>query len=267
MKTHLFIFDEPLVTLTMSAVFLQASSYSLMGTAHQASQLFEKLQTYQPDVLLINPQLCSKPELESLKEQLENRGTQIIVFDTQPCNSLPTATLLQRPANISKHTFPLEAFEKLLVHSPGQAPLMQLPGSDATIKVMLVDDSSLVKLVVENALREHPALKLVTHAKNGKVALEQLPQIMPDIILLDLEMPVMDGVSFLKQARSRTQAKIIVMSTITHQKTEQLKSLGADGLFEKPENLLSLNLQQQSGSRLASDIMRVVQHSHFLIGT
>ncbi len=80
-------------------------------------------------------------------------------------------------------------------------------------KIMLVDDSSMMRLIIRNLLISDPNFTVTSSVDNGKRAIEDLTLSDPDLILLDLEMPEMDGIEFLRTARTRTRAKIVVLSS------------------------------------------------------
>jgi len=118
-------------------------------------------------------------------------------------------------------------------------------------KVMIVEDSNVMRLVIRNMINTNPNLMVVKTAANGKEALELLPSAQPDLILLDLEMPEMGGLEFLRQARLKTRAKIVVLSSIAiagSPVAAQARSLGADGVISKPSGSVSYDLEEKRGS-------------------
>jgi chemotaxis response regulator CheB len=120
-------------------------------------------------------------------------------------------------------------------------------------KIMLVDDSSMMRLIIRNLLITDPNLSVPSSVENGKKALAELDVVQPDLILLDLEMPEMDGIEFLRLARSKTKAKIIVLSSIApagSPKAAQALSLGADAIISKPSGAVSFDLKDARGSEL-----------------
>ncbi len=128
-------------------------------------------------------------------------------------------------------------------------------------KVMLVDDSSMMRLIVRNLLTTDPNLTVVSSADNGKQALDELPKAQPDLILLDLEMPQMDGIEFLRAARPSTKAKVIVLTSIApagSPKAAQALSLGADAIISKPSGAVSFDLEKARGTELFSTIYRLL---------
>ena len=120
-------------------------------------------------------------------------------------------------------------------------------------RIMLVDDSSMMRLIIRNLLLTDSNLTIVNSAENGKKALEALPTAQPDLILLDLEMPEMDGIEFLRLGRSKTKAKIIVLTSVApagSSKATLALSLGADAIISKPSGAVSFDLKEARGSEL-----------------
>jgi two-component system, chemotaxis family, protein-glutamate methylesterase/glutaminase len=118
-------------------------------------------------------------------------------------------------------------------------------------KVMIVEDSSAMRLIIRNLINTNPNLIVVKTAANGKEALELLPAAQPDLILLDLEMPEMGGLEFLRLARLKTRAKIVILSSVAiagSPVTAQARSLGADGVISKPSGAVSFDLQEKRGA-------------------
>lgn len=118
-------------------------------------------------------------------------------------------------------------------------------------KVMIVEDSNVMRLVIRNMINTNPNLIVVKTASNGKEALELLPSTQPDLILLDLEMPEMGGLEFLRLARLKTRAKIVVLSSIAiagSTAASQARSLGADAVISKPSGAVSYDLEEKRGA-------------------
>ena len=128
--------------------------------------------------------------------------------------------------------------------------------------VMIVDDSTIMRTVITDFLKDDPHLTVVAFAPNGKEALEKLGKVRPDLILLDIEMPEMNGLEFLRHARLKSRAKVIVLSSVTpmgSNKAAQARALGADGLVSKPSGAVSYDLAQKRGSELIEMIHRVLE--------
>jgi two-component system, chemotaxis family, protein-glutamate methylesterase/glutaminase len=106
------------------------------------------------------------------------------------------------------------------------------------IRVFLVDDASAVRRLVTNALNQDPALEVVGTAADGQMALARLAELRPDVVLLDLEMPVMDGLETLVALRkTHPRLPVIMFSRLTQRGVEatvRALTLGADDYVPKP---------------------------------
>lgn len=110
--------------------------------------------------------------------------------------------------------------------------------STPQIEVMVVDDSAVVRGFITRILESDSAIKVVYSAHNGQMAVGGLDNCKPDIILLDVEMPIMDGITAIPQllAKSPT-SKIIMCSTLTTHNGEitmKAMQLGAVDCITKP---------------------------------
>ncbi|MFT6657814.1 chemotaxis-specific protein-glutamate methyltransferase CheB [Maritalea sp.] len=91
------------------------------------------------------------------------------------------------------------------------------PGANATsVRVMLVDDSAVVRGLMRRWIDAEPGMDIVASAINGQEAVSEAARVQPDIIILDLEMPVLSGMQALPQLRQiAPTAKILIASTLT----------------------------------------------------
>ncbi len=129
-------------------------------------------------------------------------------------------------------------------------------------KVMVVDDAAMMRLVIRNMLGQDPKLHLAGFAANGKEALERLDKVQPDLILLDIEMPEMDGLEFLRHARLKSRARVVVLTSVAPRgsaKAMQALALGADVVISKPSGAVSYDLEEKRGSELRQTIYRLLE--------
>ncbi|MGQ0632590.1 MAG: chemotaxis-specific protein-glutamate methyltransferase CheB [Sporichthyaceae bacterium] len=109
------------------------------------------------------------------------------------------------------------------------------------IRVLVVDDTVVVRRIVTDVLSACPDIEVVGSAPHGKLALTQIPLCTPDVITLDVEMPVMDGLETVAEIRKRwPKLPIIMFSTLTSRgasATLDALALGANDYVTKPSAL------------------------------
>jgi two-component system chemotaxis response regulator CheB len=109
----------------------------------------------------------------------------------------------------------------------------------APIRVMVVDDAVVVRGLVSRWVEEAPGLKLVASLRTGREAVNQLERANPDVVVLDVEMPDLDGIQALPLLLEKKRDLVVIMaSTLTRRNAEvSLKalSLGAADYIPKPE--------------------------------
>src|SRR6201988_3267637 len=105
--------------------------------------------------------------------------------------------------------------------------------------VMIVDDAVVVRGLVSRWIDEEPGLKTVASLRNGREAVDQLTRHNPDVVLLDIDMPDLDGLEALPLLLEKKRDLVVIMSsTLTRRNAEvSLKalSLGASDYIPKPE--------------------------------
>src|SRR6202162_3540757 len=108
------------------------------------------------------------------------------------------------------------------------------------IRILVVDDSVVIRKLLSDTLSADPALEVVGVASDGRIALSKIALLRPDLVTLDIEMPVMDGLQTLVELRKLyPKLPVIMFSTLTEHgaaATLDALSLGASDYATKPSN-------------------------------
>jgi two-component system chemotaxis response regulator CheB len=83
------------------------------------------------------------------------------------------------------------------------------------IKVLVVDDSRVVTKIVTRILEKDPAIQVIDTASNGYEAIEKVQKLKPDVVTLDIEMPLMNGLEALRHIMAHNPLPVIILSTVT----------------------------------------------------
>jgi two-component system chemotaxis response regulator CheB len=117
------------------------------------------------------------------------------------------------------------------------------------IRVLVVDDAVVVRRLVTDVLAADPGIEVVGVAANGRIALQKIEQLGPDLVTLDVEMPEMDGLETIVEIRKRwPRLPVIMFSTLTERAaavTLEALARGASDYVTKPANVGSVLAAQQ----------------------
>jgi two-component system chemotaxis response regulator CheB len=112
------------------------------------------------------------------------------------------------------------------------------------IKVLVVDDSALVRKTISDTLAHDPDIEVVGVANDPLIAMEKVPRLQPDVITLDMEMPRMDGLTYLRQLqKERSPIAVVVISSLTQQGSQialDAMDAGACEVLAKPDGSTSI---------------------------
>ncbi len=128
-------------------------------------------------------------------------------------------------------------------------------------RVLIVDDSFVMRALLADLTASDSAFIIVSEAQNGRVALERAKETKPDLVLLDIEMPEMDGIETLKRLRLLSKAQVIIVSSLTQIGSPiaaEAKRLGAFAVVAKPSGALSLDIDQKKSTEIVCTMRRAV---------
>ncbi len=126
-----------------------------------------------------------------------------------------------------------------------------------TIKVMVVDDSAVIRRVLTDIINKDPALELMAAVADPIFAMKRLEKGWPDVMVLDVEMPRMDGITFLKKLMTEHPIPVVICSTLTEsgaETTMQAMSSGAVDIVTKPK--LGAKSHFQEEERMFLDVIK-----------
>ena len=104
--------------------------------------------------------------------------------------------------------------------------------------ILVVDDSAFMRKIVIDLLEKMPNVQVSKVARNGKQALALLEEYQPDIVLLDVEMPILNGLDTLKVIKEKYDIPVIMLSALTNKEVSiEALNLGAADFVEKPTNI------------------------------
>ena len=112
------------------------------------------------------------------------------------------------------------------------------------IKVLIVDDSAFIRKMLRDLLEIDSSIQVVAAVKNGKEAIEYIQSNPVDVISLDVEMPVMDGIETLKEIMRVKPTPVVMLSSLTKEGAEmtfKALDLGAVNFLAKPTNIFKIS--------------------------
>lgn len=115
------------------------------------------------------------------------------------------------------------------------------------IRVLIVDDSAFMRKMVSDMLNNQLDIEVVDTAKDGAIALSKALELKPDVITLDVEMPVKNGLEALKEIKQSCDSQVIMLSSLTSEGsniTIEALRIGAFDFIQKPSGSISLDIEK-----------------------
>jgi adenylate cyclase len=128
-------------------------------------------------------------------------------------------------------------------------------------RILVVDDSFIMRRLVSDIVASDPLLTVAGTAENGRVALQMVRQLKPDLVLLDIEMPEMSGLETLRRLGLRSPCPVIVLSSLVEgqsREREEAMRLGAAACIGKPSGAISMDIQDKRASEVLATVRRVL---------
>ncbi|TFH64411.1 MAG: chemotaxis response regulator protein-glutamate methylesterase, partial [Candidatus Zixiibacteriota bacterium] len=128
------------------------------------------------------------------------------------------------------------------------------------IRVLIVDDSAFMRKAIQMMLKDDPLIEIVGFASNGKEGVEKAFELKPDLVTMDIEMPLLDGLTALRMIMEKQPTPVIMVSSLTSegaQITLDALDLGAVDFIAKQMSLVSLDMV-----KIKADLQAKVRHIH-----
>ncbi|MCR0984334.1 response regulator [Roseomonas populi] len=182
--------------------------------------------------------LASGAEIGSLKAAL--RALEPL---PEPFDALATAAALASHARAVVEAGEDRPFSANPAAAPDQPP----------VRTLVVDDSAMMRRLVRESLSADPAFLVVAEASDGREALARIAEDAPDLIMLDIEMPVLDGLGVLRDWALRGTGAVVVVSSAAVPGGEvaaEARRLGACTVVGKPSGAFSPDLGERQGEAI-----------------
>jgi two-component system, chemotaxis family, protein-glutamate methylesterase/glutaminase len=128
-------------------------------------------------------------------------------------------------------------------------------------RILIVDDSFVMRALLRGIVTSDPDLEVAGEATNGLEALQKVKEVAPDLVLLDIEMPHMDGIECIKRLRLMSKVPVIIVSSVAQAGSPQAieaRKFGAAEVIAKPSGAMSLDLNAKKGHEIVTASRRVL---------
>ena len=134
------------------------------------------------------------------------------------------------------------------------------------VKVLVVDDSSFFRRRVSEIINQDPLMTVIDTAQNGREAVDKALQLRPDVITMDIEMPVLDGISAVREIMAKCPTPILMFSSLTHDGAKAtLDALDAGALDFLPKKFEDIARDKDEAVRLLQQRVREIARKRFLM--
>lgn len=131
------------------------------------------------------------------------------------------------------------------------------------VKVLVVDDSGFFRRRVSEILSSDPNIQVIGTATNGREAIDKAIELKPDVITMDYEMPMMDGITAVRQIMQRCPTPVLMFSSLTHEGARvTLDALDAGAVDFLPKNFEDISRNPEKVKRLLCEKVNTISRSN-----
>ena len=228
--------SKPIRSIVTSVLRSLQFDCSEAGNGQEALESLAK--SDRPDLVTINwhmPVMDGIELLRSLRAQPRYRGCKLLMISTEQAHERIALAMEAGADGYVAKPFTTAALTRE-VSALGLAAATAAP--QAATRVLVVDDSTTVRSLLSKILAETPGIEVVATAENGQAGVEAVRRQPPDLVILDVEMPVMDGISALREIRRlHPRLPVIMFSSLTEKgarATLDALMAGANDYVTKP---------------------------------
>ncbi|MBN2186128.1 MAG: response regulator [Dehalococcoidia bacterium] len=232
-KKILIVDDEPDFLLALQRT-LEAKLYQV-ATASNRAEVQESIKTIDPDVIILGT-MTPRGEAFSLHQWLrqhpKTKDLPVLVIDAAPEKQLIKGWRRDEAMVMEAEDYIAKPIEPASMAVRTQAVLER---AAKRIKVLIVDDHSVVRDGIRAVLTLQKDIEVVGEAVNGKDAVEKVRQLLPDVVIMDIVMPEMDGLEATKRIyKEYPQTKVLMLSQYDDEENIlAAEQLGAYGFIPK----------------------------------
>jgi two-component system, chemotaxis family, protein-glutamate methylesterase/glutaminase len=237
------VVDDSKPIRSIVAQVLRSLRFECLEAANGAEAIELLSKTGRPDLVTVNwhmPVMDGIELIRRLRGDPAHRDLRLLMISTEHESSRIAMALQAGADEYIAKPFTAESLTRKLVDL-GVCTAADVPAARSRIRVLIVDDSATIRAVLSSTLAADPELKVVGTANDGQAAVAAVAANTPDIVLLDIEMPVMDGIAALRAIRRlHPKLPVLMFSSLTERGARAtLDSLlaGANDYAAKPSGL------------------------------
>ena len=269
----LVVDDSALMRKVVRDILNSDSSIEVIGTAHNGKDGIDKAYKLKPDIITMDVEMPIMDGIEAVKHIMVKNPTPVVMLSaltskdakiTLEALSAGAIDFICKPSrstSVDLKKIGSEIVTKVKIAANAQLirkkPISE-PMAHPKIKVLIVDDSAFTRKILKEIINRESDLNVIAEAENGKSAIEKVKQSNPDVIIMDIDMPEIDGVNTTFQILKEKSIPIIIFSGKTATKMKEIKlalEIGAVDFIPKPTDQISMR-------SIAYSLLKKIRQAH-----